>query len=411
MMGEKPQHAPILAFSSADGVLSVGGKSIHHWIDVAGGTPLFLYEKAFIDKRIAYMRGAMPEDISLHYAVKANPLPELVTHMAHLCDGLDVASKGEMEIALQSGAKAETISFAGPGKRDVELDAALRAGCLITLESANEARRLADIAQRLGRKPKVAVRVNPDFELKNAGMRMSGGPKPFGIDAEDVPALLRELPAMGLDFQGFHIFSGSQNLNAGALMEAQTETIALALKLAQSAPQHVRWLNIGGGFGVPYFPGDRHLDLRPIGENLDKGLQRIRTELGHTEVVLELGRYLVAEAGVYLTRVVDRKVSRGEVFLITDGGLHHQLAASGNFGQVLRKNYPVAVANHYGEYAQEVVNIVGCLCTPLDRLGDKVALPHVVVGDIIAVFMAGAYGASASPERFLGHPAAYEMLV
>src|SRR5690606_26246016 len=278
-------------------------------------------------------------------------------------------------------------------------------------ESEREMRAAADAGRRQGLRSRVAIRVNPDFELKSSGMRMSGGPKPFGVDAERVPAMLEEMATLPLEFMGFHIFSGSQNLNAEALYEAQEKTIALAITLAKGAPGPVRKLNIGGGFGIPYFPGDKPLDIGAVGRGLATLLPRVKAARPQAEVIIDLGRYLVGEAGVYVSRVVDRKLSRGELFLITDGGLHHHLAASGNFGQVIRKNYPVAIGNRMGDKATEAASVVGCLCTPLDILASKVPVPRAEPGDLVVVFQSGAYGFTASPTAFLSHPAPKEILV
>jgi diaminopimelate decarboxylase len=257
----------------------------------------------------------------------------------------------------------------------------------------------------------VAVRVNPDFELKGSGMKMGGGPKQFGVDVEGVPALLRRIADAGLSFEGFHLFAGSQNLRPESICEAQQKSFELALRLAEQVPSPVRFLNLGGGFGIPYFPGEQPLDLRPIGDNLAALVERARGELPEAAIVIELGRYLVGEAGLYVCRVVDRKVSRGQVFLVTDGGLHHHLSASGNFGQVVRKNYPAAIGNRMDGDAKEIASIVGPLCTPLDLLADRMELPVAVEGDLAVIFQSGAYGASASPQGFLGHPACIEVLV
>jgi diaminopimelate decarboxylase len=191
------------------------------------------------------------------------------------------------------------------------------------------------------------VRVNPDFELKSSGMKMGGGAKQFGVDAEQVPELLAEIGRSGLNFEGFHLFAGSQNLKPEAIVEAQSKSFELALRLAEAAPSPVRFLNLGGGFGIPYFPGEQPLDLAPIGAALATIVDRASRELPEAELVLELGRYLVGEAGIYVTRIVDRKISRGHCYLVADGGLHHHLSASGNFGQVIRKNYPVPSATEW----------------------------------------------------------------
>lgn len=360
---------------------------------------------------MALLRDALPPAIELHYAVKANPMPTVVQHMAGLVDGLDVASLGELRVALDAGANPARISFAGPGKRPPELAAAIAAAITVNLESPSELETLARLGQEQGRRPKVAVRINPDFELKASGMKMGGGPKPFGVDAEQVPALLRRIGELELDFQGFHIFTGSQNLRAEAIVEAHDRSFELALRLAADAPGAMRLLNIGGGFGIPYFPGDRPLDLAPIAANLERWLPVVKARLPQVQVVLELGRYLVGEAGIYVAEVVDRKVSRGHTFLITNGGLHHHLAASGNFGQVIRKNYPVVVGNRVVGTERETVSVVGPLCTPLDILADRMDLAKADIGDLIVVFQSGAYGLTASPTAFLSHPPCLEVLV
>jgi diaminopimelate decarboxylase len=408
----KPMGTIPPGFGINGSMMTIGGHRCDDLIARAGSTPLFVYDMNLIRDRVAALRSALPNSVGLHYAIKANPLAELVRAMVGLVDGLDVASVGEMRTALASGGDPGHISFAGPGKQDHELRGAIEAGVTLNLESEGEATRAIRIAETLGIAPRLAVRVNPDFDLKGSGMRMGGGAKPFGVDAERVPALVRLILDGGGIWRGFHIFAGSQALDAAALVETQSQTVALAARLAEKVGIAPPFVNLGGGFGVPYFPNDKPVDLTHIGTQLHETLERRSSILrGSTEFVIELGRYLVAEAGVYLTQIIDRKVSHGEVFLVTDGGLHHQLAASGNFGTVVRRNYPLAIANRFDGTATETASVVGCLCTPLDRLGDQVGLPKAEVADIVAVFMAGAYGASASPAAFLGHPAAVELLV
>ncbi len=406
-------HGPIPPGFRADpsGMLLIGGDRAEALADVAGDTPLFAYDSAMLTARVAEWRAAMPAGVQLHYAMKANPYAPLLAFMARLVDGFDVASGGELKAALGSGMPAGDISFAGPGKRDRELEATITAGATINLESPGEAARALSIAGNLGLTPSLAVRVNPDFDLKGSGMKMGGGAKPFGVDATEVPALVRRLIDAGADWQGFHIFAGSQALDAAAIAETQAQTVALAARLANEIGETPPLVNLGGGMGVPYFPGDKPVDVAAVGAALAETLAARDPVLAKSHFAMELGRWLVAEAGVYLTRIVDRKTSHGETFLVTDGGLHHQLAASGNFGTVIRRNYPIAVAGAFGREPVETVSVVGCLCTPLDRLGDQVALPRAEVGDLIAIFLAGAYGASASPAAFLGQGPAREMLV
>jgi diaminopimelate decarboxylase len=401
---------PIPAGFAGPSRLMVGGVDFAELLERAGDTPAFLYDGAALAARVARLRAALPEAVRVHYAIKANPHRDVLAAMAGMVDGLDVASGGELAMAL-AVKPAAAISFAGPGKRDDELAAAITAGATLHVESEGEADRALAVGDRLGRTPRIAVRVNPDFELRGSGMRMGGRASPFGIDAARVPALVKRLVAVGADWHGFHIFAGSQTLDSAAISEAQAATLALAERLAEEAGAVPAFINLGGGFGIPYFAGDTPVDVEGVGQALGEALARRRAVLAETGFAVELGRWLVGEAGVYCTRVVDVKESGGETFVVVDGGLHHQLAASGNFGTVVRRNYPVAVAERMDAAPVMTASVVGCLCTPLDRLADRVALPAVAVGDTIVLFQAGAYGATASPAAFLGHPPARELFV
>jgi diaminopimelate decarboxylase len=398
-------------FPLCDGEVSLAGLPLSRLADRVGQTPFYACDRASLKARVLEIRRVLPPAVKLHYAMKANPMPALVCFMAGLVDGIDVASAGELKVALDAGADPGEISFAGPGKREHELRQAVASGVLVNVESMRELRLLEIIASDLGLPARVALRVNPDFELKGSGMKMGGGPKQFGVDVEHVPEVLAAIGQAGIAFEGFHLFAGSQNLRADSICDAQLKSFELALRLAGAAPGPVRFLNLGGGFGIPYFPGEQRLDLQPIGENLQRLATRAQRELPEASLVIELGRYLVGEAGIYVTRIVDRKVSRGHVFLVTDGGLNHHLSASGNFGQVIRKNYPVTIGNKVGSAEREVASVVGPLCTPLDLLADRMELPVAQVGDLVVVYQSGAYGASASPQAFLGHPPCIEVLV
>jgi len=405
------QHAPHPWFTAKDDQLMVAGRTVSEIAMQVGRTPFYAYDRSVMTRKVELLRHTLPKGIHLHYAMKANPMPAVVKHMASLTDGLDVASAGEMQVALDAGTNPATISMAGPGKSDAELMRAAAAGITINVESERELRVLTNIATQTGRRPRLAIRVNPDFELKNSGMKMSGGPKQFGIDAERVPEVLQSLASMPLEFCGFHIFCGSQNLRADSIVEAHQKSIALAIELAKHAPSPVRLLNIGGGFGFPHYPGEQLLDLAPIAENLARLQPQVAKQFPEAELVLELGRYFVGESGIYVCRVVDRKISRGQVFLVTDGGLHHHLSASGNFGQVIRKNYPVIIGNKVRGKEREIASVVGPLCTPLDLLADRMDLARAEEGDLVVVLQSGAYGYTASPHGFLSHPAPVEILL
>ena len=409
------KHAPLNYFPAKEGSVYISGKSINQVINMVGQTPLYVYDRHLITQRVSLLKKILPSQIQLHYAVKANPMPAIVQHFSKLVDGLDVASHTEMLNALNSGMPASQISFAGPGKTDQELHAAIASEIIINIESKNELKRINLIAQQQNIIPNIALRVNPDFELKGAGVKMSGGAKPFGIDAEDIPELLSTIKTMHVNFIGLHIFTGSQNLNTQAIMETHEKTFALAAQLLKNNTGKkidFQQVDSGGGLGIPYVPGDEAIDIQAIANNLDNLLKQYPIFI-NKKIILELGRYLVGEAGIYVSQIIDKKQSRGQIFLITNGGLNHHLANSGNFGQVIRKNYPVMISKKTPEISsnKEKVTIVGPLCTSLDILAQDMELPEAAVGDYVVILQSGAYGKTASPENFLSHDPVKEILI
>ncbi len=406
-----PKHYPQTQFSIDNDQLVLGGYPLTQLVQRVGQTPFYAYDRQLLTQRVAKLRLQMPADLKIHYAMKANPMPALVQHMATIVDGFDLASAGEMKVALDTTMPANNISMAGPGKRPEELAQAIAAGITINIESANELKTIVQLSEKSGFQAHIAIRINPAFELKASGMKMGGGPKQFGIDEEQLPKLIQHINTLNLDFQGFHIYSGSQNLKAESIIEAQQKSLELANRLSEYSPIPMKKLNIGGGYGIPYFPGEMPLDIKKVGEALNSNLTTFKRNHRQTDIIIELGRYLVGEAGIYVCKVVDKKISRGQTYLMVDGGLHHHLAASGNFGQVIRKNYPVAIGNHMQYKETEIVNIVGPLCTPLDILADKMQLPIANINDYVVLFQSGAYGYTASPHRFLSQPECTEVLV
>jgi diaminopimelate decarboxylase len=407
----RPSHCANTKFSIKNGELLIGGNSISQLAMRVGSTPFYAYDRNIITDQVTLLRRQLPKEIHLHYAMKANPMPAVVQHLSKIVDGIDVASQKEMLVALDTGIDSHNISFAGPGKSEVELKSAIASGVILNVESNRELLAIQSIGQKIDIKPKIAIRINPNFELKGSSMKMGGGPKQFGIDAEKIPSILKELNPQHFDFEGFHIFSGSQNLRADSIADAQEKALALAYELAPYAPTNIKSINIGGGFGIPYFPGDLHLDTEFIGKKLYERIPEVKKRLPLAKIVIELGRFLVGESGVYICRVIEKKISREQTYLIVDGGLHHHLAASGNFGQIIRKNYPVAVGNRMNCEQKEIVSVVGPLCTPLDLLADKMELPKAEEGDLIVIFQSGAYGLTASPTNFLSHFLPKEIVV
>ncbi|NEN04803.1 pyridoxal-dependent decarboxylase, exosortase A system-associated [Diaminobutyricibacter tongyongensis] len=405
-------HEHVAAFGTVDGELRVGGLPLTRLAARVGSTPFFAYDRGLLDERVDRLRTALPEQVELSYAMKANPMPAVVQHLAGRVDRIDVASGLELRTALDTGIRPEQVSFAGPGKSPAEIGQAVASGIIVEVESPTEIERVIAAGDELGLTPSIAIRVNPDFAVKGSGMRMGGGPQQFGIDAERVPEFVKEYARAGVDIRGFHVFAGSQNLDAAIIAEAQRRTVELVVELAQHLTTPVRYVNLGGGFGIPYSERDQALELDVLAAGLQELVDGpLSRELPDATPVIELGRYIVGECGVYVTRVLDRKVSRGKTYLVVDGGMHHQLAASGNFGQAIRRNYPLAVGNRIEAPEDENVTVVGCLCTPLDLLGDNVAVPAAGIDDLVVIFQQGAYGLTASPTAFLGHPAPAEVFV
>lgn len=405
------EHHGLDTIEQHGGQLLVNGRLLRDVVATAGGTPVYVYDRARIATRVAELRAALPRNVTVHYAVKANPMPALVCALAGMVDGFDVASQRELVVALDSGIDPARVSFAGPGKADGELRAAVAAGVIVAVESAAELARLAAAAAAVMRPARAILRLNPDFQLKRAGLAMTGVASQFGIDTQQAVGLLETGVPAGVELLGFQVFSGSQNLSAEALVECQQATVELAVSLAPRLPHGLRYLNLGGGFGIPYFAGERPLDLAQVGEALKALVERHASALVETELVVELGRYLVGEAGYYVTSVVDIKVSRDRQYAVVDGGMHHHLANSGNLGQVLRRNYPVLVGNKVGATPGPRVTVTGPLCTPLDLVADDVSLPPLAPGDFVVVLQSGAYGNTASPHGFLSRPPPHEILV
>lgn len=409
------QHAPMDQFETVNGELMLEGKSIRQISKIAGQTPFYAYSKSVIKRNVDKLRKNFPK-VSLHYAIKSNPMPQLVSFLSKLVDGLDVASGKELHKALATDTKPCDISFAGPAKTVEELTMAIVSGININVESATELNRIISISKELNQTPNIALRINPNFELKSSGMKMGGGSQQFGIDVEQLDTIFEtidseKIGSEKLKVKGLHIFTGSQNLNPQSLIAAHDNIFELTYQLIAKYNLELDHLNIGGGFGIPYFPGDKHLELKSISENLTKHLNDFSQTNKNCEVILELGRYLVGNAGLYVCEVTDIKHSRGKDYLITNGGLHHHLAASGNFGQIIRKNYPVAMANKMANDNLKTYQFVGPLCTPLDILGNKVDLPEAEIGDLLVVYQSGAYGYTASPQDFLSHPNSLEILL
>lgn len=404
---------PIPPYFSANetGQLLIGGYSAEELVAEAGGTPLFVYDNNIVGAQVARFKGAMTDGIGLHYAVTANPYEPLLEFLGRYIDGFRIVSLGELKRLQQAQLAGIPMNFAGPGKLDIELEESVRAGATISVESEGEAVRAIRAGERVGIQPKISVRVTPPFTIEAGHVSLGSSASPFGVDADRVPSVVQGLLEAGVDWRGLHMFAGSQCLDAEALAEVHRVTVAHAGEIAELIGAPIPELNLGSGFDVACRPGDEPLDIDRVAVALNHTLCNAPSLLATTRFTIELGRWLVGESGVYLTRVLDRTESFGQTFLTTDGGGHHLIGATGSLGERGMANFPIAVAHRFSSQPEEAVTVTGCLCTPFDMLGDQVALPRAEEGDLIAVFCAGAYGLSASPQAWESRPLAREMLV
>jgi diaminopimelate decarboxylase len=379
------------------------------------GTPFFLYDSGVLDRKYDALRAALPERFSIYYSIKANPCAAVVRHFLGRGCGIEIASAGEFQHALDTGCPPEKMVFAGPGKSEAELDLVLSHGIgEIHMESLTEATRISAICRRRGQRARVAIRINPAGEAEGGAMRMGGRPAPFGMDEESLDeALDAVLAKPELDLGGIHLFAGTQILDAAVLVNQYSHGLRLARRVTGRLGRPLRTLDFGGGLGIPYFPHEQELNLDSLKEGLTVLFADVERDpdFAGTQFLVEPGRFLAGEAGIYVTRINDVKISRGKKFLITDGGMNHHLAASGNLGQTIKRNYPIALLNKLTSPAEEKVEIVGPLCTPLDTLARGIVLPRAEIGDLIGIFQSGAYGRSASPLRFLSHPEPAEVFL
>jgi diaminopimelate decarboxylase len=378
------------------------------------GTPFYLYHGETIVERVRRVREALGTEVS--YSVKANPSLGLCQLIAREKEaGAEVASSGELAVARAAGFEPEDIVFAGPGKTDDELRRVVEEGIFAdNAESLGEIDRLARIAGEMKRKIGVGLRINPAAQLMGSQMRMGGTVGQFGMDqAELEEAVEKTLSHPALILRGVHVYTATQVFEVDPLLEHCRNIFDIALEAADYAEGPLEMIDFGGGFGVPYFEKMSEFDLRSFGNGFRELLSTYRSDprLEGCRFLFELGRYLVADAGVYVTRAVDVKRTRGKTFVVTDGGMNHHLTATGNMGQVFRKSYPLLNLTRMSGAPEEGVAIAGPCCTPLDTFGSNILLADPEVGDLIGVFYSGAYGFSASNLGFLSHPAPAEVLL
>jgi diaminopimelate decarboxylase len=378
------------------------------------GTPFYLYHGEMISERVRRVHESLGTEVS--YSLKANPSLGVCQLIASEREaGAEVASSGELAVALAAGFEPEDIVFAGPGKTDDELGRAVNEGIFaVNVESLGEIDRLAGIAREAGKSIGVGLRINPEAQLMGSGMRMGGTVGQFGMDQTELGEAVRKtLGRDELTLRGVHVYTATQVFEVEPLLEHCRNILKISLQAADLAGHPLEMVDFGGGFGVPYFEKMSEFDLDTFAEGFRELLSSYRPDprLKGCRFLFELGRYLVADAGVYVTRAVDVKETRGKTFVVTDGGMNHHLTATGNMGQVFRKAYPLLNLTRMEGVPEEGVAVAGPCCTPLDMFGNNIPLAAPEVGDLIGVFYSGAYGFSASNLGFLSHPSPAEVLL
>ena len=401
-------------FNSSNDELHIGKIPVSA-IAAKYGTPLYIYDRHILDRQLIILRDALPPEFAISYSVKANPNLTILQYFVGKGCGLEIASGGELHQALNAGCPPDRIIFSGPGKTEAELEFALSQGIgEIHVESLIEAERINAISRRLGVRGRIALRVNPGEAAQGGALRMGGTAVPFGIDEECLDVILeRVLSEPSIELRGIHLFVGTQILDYRLLLDQYHHGIELGRRVAGRLRRPLQTLDFGGGFGIPYFDHEQKLDVAAFSKGLAALMAEVKNDslFSETQFMVEPGRFLVGEAGIYIVQINDVKVSRGKKFLIVDGGMHQHLAASGNLGQTIKRNYPIAVLNKLSALQVEKVDVVGPLCTPLDVLGRNVILPKAEVGDLIVIFQSGAYARTASPLGFLSHQTPPEVWV
>ncbi len=406
-------HGPAFAaaqFGISGNDLMIGGQAVRE-IAARTGTPCFLYDASAMRRAYRDLKEALGGFADIYYSVKANPLPAIISLFRQEGAGAEIASVGEYRAAIRAGVAPAKIIFAGPGKGTAELRDVIEGGIgEIHIESAEEIARI----EAIGKPVKASIRINPVPDAQAGAMRMGGKATAFGFDEEELENVLQLFShTQHIDLVGVHIYGGTQILDADMLVSQWRHAILLAARMAGILGKPLETIDLGGGLGIPYFAGETPLDLAAVGAAIPdlRALLQSYPLIADAHIIVEPGRFLAGPAGLYVTEVNSVKTSRGTTFVVTNGGMHHHLAASGNLGQIVKRNYPIVAPAMMQTAYEETVTIVGPLCTPLDTLARNAAVPSLKAGDLIAILQSGAYGASASPTGFLSHRAATEVLV
>ena len=400
-------------FERNNGSLLLRGFAIEQ-VAAEHGTPLYLYDSCGFIRQYQKLRRALPDAIDIYYSVKANPHPRVISLFVQQGAGCEIASGGEYALARKAGAEPQRIVFAGPGKGREELDYVVTHGIgEIHLESFEEIAMLERVAQQRNLAVGVSLRINLSAAL-GGGLAMGGQPTAFGFEEEALPEVLQTVAGCPhLKLRGIHLYTGTQILDAASLLTHWQQAIAIGRRFSDLTNRPIPTIDLGGGLGIPYFPHERELDLQTLGSGARSLIDAARDDprLVASRFLVEPGRFLTAPAGLYVARVRSVKTCRGTTFVVLDGGMNHHLAASGNLGQVVRRDYPILNLSRPDSSPEETLVIVGPLCTPIDTLGRKVTMARPRAGDLLGILQSGAYGFTASPLLFLNHPTPAEILL
>ncbi len=401
-------------FEVRDNTLFAGGESI---IDLANkrSTPLYLYDAGVLKQKLDTIRTNLPF-CDIFYSVKANPHNDVIAFFVNNGCGTEIASPGEFEKSIAAGCDPAKIIYAGPGKRTIDLRTTIEKGIAeIHLESFSEITRCNEAAKQLNRNQPVSIRINPSNQFQTGAIQMGGKPIAFGFDEEMLnEAVQAIMKCANLKLSGLHIYAGTQILDSVSLAKLYAHALELCESILINHGLLLSTLDLGGGFGIPYYEDEKPLDLADLGQALKRERQKLidrEKAFSNLKIILEPGIFLTAESGMYITSIVAVKQSRGKHFAICDGGMNHNLAASGNLGQIIKRNFPFACANKISMPEEISYEICGPLCTPLDCIGRNVKMPKLEEGDLLVLFNAGAYGLSASPTGFLSHALPQEVLI
>ncbi|MGQ9603279.1 MAG: diaminopimelate decarboxylase [bacterium] len=367
-------------------------------------TPFYLYSARLIRENYARLEKEFP-GFEIFYSLKANPNPSICLILKNIGAGADISSAGELAVALRVGFDRNKILFVGPGKTEEEIYQAISHGIYgIVVESGHELELVDRAASSIGKSVRVLIRINT-LEKPISPEMMVGRASKFGFDEEDVVEQVRSIRVKNVRIVGIHVYSASQVLDSGFLADHMLYVANLAIELQKKIGFDLECVDLGGGFGVPYDQSD-YLDLKPISVAASKAKSLLYSVSPNCRLIFEVGRYIVAEAGVFVTRALRVKQSRGKCFVITDGGMNH-------FSRpvVMRVRHQVRTLNKINEKGSMVCDVAGPICTPVDVSARDVLLPDPQPGDILGFFNAGAYGYTMSLVNFMSLGAPAEIMV